>query len=263
MFLSTKYDKLIYILICGGIALAETNAVRFINAYNSIDQSLRSIYNFRRNISFADMIRRSVPLNSVVRRYEDKLIDYARLRNAIIHNSTEEMIIAEPHDDVVADIEHIAQLVSSPPTVLQSIPRKEVFVLDGNTPLKKAIELVASTGFKTIPIYQDDRLVSIIHSSRIVDVLGDIIKQGKNIDEYCASTPVIDAISSQDIDKTFTIRGERLTVQEALDIFYNNRKMLAIVITKKGNFLERPISILTVADIIDLNKIVDDYDVRS
>ena len=82
----------------------ESNALRFINAYNQIDQTLRAVYNFKRNITFSDMIRRAVSLNSIVRRYEDKLIDYARLRNAIIHNSNEERIIAEPHDDVVEEI---------------------------------------------------------------------------------------------------------------------------------------------------------------
>ena len=71
-----------------------SNATRFINAYNTIDQTLRAVYNFKRNMSFNDMIRRAVPLNSIVRRYEDKLIDYARLRNAIIHNSNDEMVIA-------------------------------------------------------------------------------------------------------------------------------------------------------------------------
>ena len=260
MSITIKYVKLFYLMLEVHI-LAETNAVRFINAYNEIDQTIRNIYNFRRNISFADMIRRAVSLNSVVRRYEDKLIDYARLRNAIIHNSTEERIIAEPHDDVVLDLEHIAELVASPPLVLRCIPHKDVFVLDGDTSLKKAIENVAMTGFKTIPVYEDDRLAGIIHAGRVVEILGEKIREEMNIEEFCANTHVIDVINTEDMDKTYTIRSEKLTVQEALDIFYNNRKMLAIIITKRGNFLERPINILTVADLIDLNKIVDDYNI--
>ena len=50
----------------------KSNAHRFIIAYNTIDQTLRSVYNFKRNLTFSDMIRRSVSLNSVVRKYEDK-----------------------------------------------------------------------------------------------------------------------------------------------------------------------------------------------
>lgn len=241
--------------------MPESNAIRFINAYNTIDQSIRAIYNFRRNISFADMIRRSVPLNSVVRRYEDKLIDYARLRNAIIHNSTDERIIAEPHDDVVQDMEHIAELISTPPLVLQSLPRKDVCILDGSTSVKRAIEISAATGFRAIPVYWEERLIGIIHNGRLVDVLGQCITDGGDLTTFSEDTQIKDVLKENDIDMTYTIRSEKLTVQEALDIFYNNRKILAIIITKKGNFLERPISILTMGDIIDLNKIVDDYSI--
>ena len=239
--------------------MPESNAVRFINAYNTIDQSIRAIYNFRRNISFADMIRRSVPLNSVVRRYEDKLIDYARLRNAIIHNSTDERVIAEPHDDVVIEMERIAELISTPPLVLQSIPRKDVYILDGATPLKRAIEITATTGYRAIPVYWEERLIGVVHNGRLVEVLGHCIANQGDLSQFCENTPIKDVVQESDIDMTYTIRSEKLTVQEALDIFYNNRKILAIIITKKGNFLERPISIVTMGDIIDLNKIVDDY----
>ena len=46
-----------------------TNAQRFITAYNAIDYSLRTIYDFKRSMSFSDVVRRSVVLNSVVRKY--------------------------------------------------------------------------------------------------------------------------------------------------------------------------------------------------
>lgn len=238
----------------------ETNAVRFINAYNNIDQTLRSVYNFKRNITFSDMIRRAVSLNSVVRRYEDKLIDYARLRNAIIHNSNEERIIAEPHDDVVMDIERIADLISRPPLAFEDIATKNVLVLDGNISLRKAIETIFKTGFKTIPICENETIIGVITAGRIVNILGAVVEKDGDLDDFTNKTPVSSVISEQDVDKVFTIRSKNLTVQEALDLFYHNRKLLAIVITKNGNNLERPIGILTAANIMDLNKVIEDYE---
>ena len=55
----------------------KTNAERFLTAYNNLDYGLRSIYGFKRSMSFSDVVRRSVVLNSVVRKYEDDLIDFA------------------------------------------------------------------------------------------------------------------------------------------------------------------------------------------
>ena len=75
--------------------------VRFLNAYNLLDHSLRTQYNFKTNISFSDLIRRCASLNQVIRSYEDNLVELARLRNAIVHSHSDR-IIAEPHEDVVA-----------------------------------------------------------------------------------------------------------------------------------------------------------------
>ena len=56
--------------------MKQSNAERFLTAYNNIDYGLRTIYGFKRSMSFSDVVRRSVVLNSVVRKYEDDLIDY-------------------------------------------------------------------------------------------------------------------------------------------------------------------------------------------
>ena len=57
----------------------ESNSRRFINAYNAIDYAIRVQHNFKRSMSFSDVIRRAVPVNYLVRKYEDELIDYGRL----------------------------------------------------------------------------------------------------------------------------------------------------------------------------------------
>ena len=76
------------------------NAVRFIAAYNRLDQGLREIYSIKRTLTYSDMIRKVANVNTVVSKFEEDLIDYGRLRNAIVHKSSDE-IIAEPNIDVV------------------------------------------------------------------------------------------------------------------------------------------------------------------
>ena len=87
--------------------LEKTRAERFIECFNKIDYALRTKYNLNRSMSFSDLIRKCVALNYVVRKYEDDLIDYGRLRNAIVHHSSSKKIIAEPHEDVVVQFEKI------------------------------------------------------------------------------------------------------------------------------------------------------------
>ena len=238
-----------------------SNAMRFINAYNQVDQTLRAVYNFKRNMSFNDMIRRAVPINSIVRKYEDKLIDYARLRNAIVHNSKEERIIAEPHTDVVEEFEHIADLISEPPLAIKEIATRNVLVLDSQVSIKKALETVAKSGFKVIPICKNETIAGVLTANRLMHILGVKVSEGVNIENYIETTPISAIITESDAEVVFAIRPVTITVQEALDLFYKNRKLQAIIITKTGINLEQPVGILTIANIIDLNKVVEDYDI--
>ena len=59
--------------------LEKTNAQRFIQAYNTIDQTLRYLYNYKRSMSFSDIVRRSVPVNYFVRKYEDKPVEKEKI----------------------------------------------------------------------------------------------------------------------------------------------------------------------------------------
>lgn len=238
-----------------------SNASRFINAYNLIDQTLRSVYNFKRNMSFNDMIRRAVPLNSIVRRYEDKLIDYARLRNAIIHNSNDEMVIAEPHPDVVEELEKIAKLLAEPPMAIQEIASRNVLVFDSDVSIKTAMATIAKSGFKCIPICHNETIASVLTPNRLVNFLGERIAEGVNLDELCDKTPISDIISENDAEVLFAIRPVTLTVEEALNLFQQKRKLQAIVLTRTGSNLESPVGILTIANIIDLNNVVEDYNI--
>ena len=79
-------------------------ATRFISAYNRIDQGLREIYSIKRTLTYSDMIRKVATVNTVVSKFEEDLIDYGRLRNAIVHKSSDQ-IIAEPNIEVVEKLE--------------------------------------------------------------------------------------------------------------------------------------------------------------
>ena len=103
------------------------NAKRFIKAYNRLDQGIRDIYSIKRSLTYSDMIRRVATVNTVVSKFEEDLIDYGRLRNAIVHKSDDE-IIAEPNTAVVEKLEKIARLINTPPKLWSAL-NQEVYIL--------------------------------------------------------------------------------------------------------------------------------------
>lgn len=159
--------------------MEKTNAQRFIQAYNTIDQTLRYLYNYKRSMSFSDIVRRSVPVNYLVRKYEDKLVDYGRLRNAIIHKSNDEFIIAEPHGDVVLDIENIAKLISTPPKVLEVVEPRKVVCATAETNIADVISLMTKTKYSNIPIYKNDELIGVASGRYIVEGIGGFLEAKK------------------------------------------------------------------------------------
>lgn len=239
--------------------MKKTNAERFIEAYNTIDYSLRTIYDFKRSMSFSDVIRRSVVLNAVVRKYEEDLIDYGRLRNAIIHHGNSKYTIAEPHDDIVTKIEKLAELISEPPLAVDRVGNKEVIIIDKDLTISKAIELIARTGYSNLPVYEENKLLGIINGRKLINVLGSKIADGINLQEFVDNTTVGEIVSLMGDDYYFMLADDDITIDEAMNYFENNRKLLIILITKDGKDTSKPLSIISSSDIIDMKKILDVY----
>lgn len=240
--------------------LEKSNAQRFLTAYNAIDYALRGRYNLKLGMSFSEVVRKSVPLDSVVRKYEDKLIDYGRLRNAIVHRSSDEYVIAEPHEDVVEDFERLASLISMPPKIMDAFNQKPVTSVQGDLSIKDVIQIITQTGFSNIPVYKNAEIIGVANGGKLTTIIGKAIIKGLNVEDYISSTKIEEVIKPTDADSPYYVIAEKsITIEQALNLFFENRKLLVIIITKSGEFNEMPIGIITAADIMDMNKILDNY----
>ena len=238
---------------------AQNNARRFINAYNKLDYAIRVQHGFKRSMSFSEVVRKAVPLNYVVRKYEEELIDYGRLRNAIIHRSNEEYIIAEPHDEVVEKLEHITNLVTTPPKALETACEKNVLCVQNDVKVKDVIQLIATSSFSNIPVYKNGELVGVANGQRILDELGKQVAEGKDLDDFIGKTKIENILSESATQKYYEVVSKDATVEEVLNIFNKNRKLMAVLITKNGTFSEMPLGIITTADLIQFNQILENY----
>lgn len=239
--------------------MKKSNAERFLTAYNNIDYGLRSIYGFKRSMTFSDVVRRSVVLNSVVRKYEDDLIDYGRLRNAIVHQGNHKFIIAEPHDDIVENIERLADLITEPPLAVDMVGNKEVITINHDMKLSSAMELIYRTGYSNLPTYDGEKLIGILNGRKLINVLGEKVGLGVNLEEFVRETTVAEVLPNMGDDYYFMLADQKLTIDSAMNFFENNRKLLIILITKDGKDTGKPLKIISNADIIDMKRILDVY----
>jgi predicted transcriptional regulator len=236
-----------------------TNARRFIKAYNDIDNALRAQHNMKRSMSFADLIRKLVTVNHIVRKYEDDLIDYGRLRNAIIHQSNDEFIIAEPHDDVVEKMERIARLITTPPNALTTICGESVLTVEANVSVENVIRLMAEYSYSNIPVYNDGTLVGVANGQKVLESIGrQVLKKG-NITEFLKKTAIVDVLKNESPFVQYEVMPAHATVDEVMDLYFKNRKLLAVLITKSGSMNEPPLGIITTTNVVEMNNILDNY----
>ncbi len=235
----------------------KTNAQRFISAYNSIDYTLKSRYNFSRSMGFSDVIRKTVSLNYIVRKNEDVLIDYGRLRNAIVHNN-DEFIIAEPHDNVVENIERLEKLITAPPKALDFV-RRDVLTVESNKTMYEVITLMSNSKYSNIPVYDKEGLIGIANGQKILDSFGQFLLSGGKADVFLNNVKIEDMLSRIENSNYYDVAPIDITIEEALDAFHANSKLLAILITKTGSSKEMPLGIITGSDAMEMNKILDQY----
>lgn len=239
--------------------MGNNNALRFINCYNQIEQALKQQNNLKPNLSYTETIRMAARNNTIIRKYEDDLIDYGRLRNSIVHSSNENHVIADPHDDVVEKYERITKIVCTPPLAINTECVKDAKCVDASATLKEVMILMYKTGFSNFPVYDNGMLVGVANAGRITRLLGHKMY---NKEDACLlfNDPIGQLVKTTGQENFYAIVDSKVTLDKVLNMFNVNRKLLMVIITKNGTLLEEPVGIIAVADILDINKVLDNYE---
>lgn len=228
-----------------------TNAERFIHAYNVIDKALRTIYCFKPTLSYSEIVRRCSERNSVVRKYEDELLDYGRLRNSIVHRSEPNKVIAEPHIEVVEEFEKIAAAIATPP--LASSVAKHARCVSASDGLKEAVLLMSERGYSNVPVVSGGRIDGVLKSKDIVNFIGAHIDE---VSLALESVTVADALTS---GTQYYACMPDCPINEVLDVFDRNRKCRVVLITERGTPDSKLIGIITLGDLAEINRIMEKF----
>lgn len=125
----------------------------FMNAFAMIEKQLKQITGVTRYSRFYQLLNQASRSSGLVRKYEMELQEYADLRNAIVHQRSDEgHIIAIPIDEVVADIEELARKICEPPKVSAHF-LKPVKICDPQTEIREAVDIMETMGSSKLPVY--------------------------------------------------------------------------------------------------------------
>lgn len=232
---------------------------RFEVAYNQIDDALKSMLKIY-NRGFSDRVRIGSSRHKIIKEFQDELLQYARLRNAIVHEKTElGYYIAEPHEDVVERIEKIARLMTEPDYCLSIATRKVVY-FHVNDPLITVIRKMKGNHYSQFPVYDDYGCVGLLKCRTIVKWFANHLINGTTNMQLLNEVTVGDIYAEDKnhplvfVPKTYTI----FEIEDVFEEFHKQKKDLEMaIVTENGQRTEKPLGVVTPWDLIEIDYTVD------
>lgn len=230
---------------------------RFLDAYNAIDRLLRRRTDVPRGKGFYEVVRAAAEEDKVVDTYATDLLEFADLRNAIVHERTDGRTIAEPHEATVSRLESILEKLKNPPKVSPRF-NVEVATCEADEPIGRAAKAMLDGNFSQLPVYEDGTYRELLTAETIARWLGDKLADGEELVEEVS---IGDVLAYTEDREHFVFLPRSATVFDALSSFddfaLRGKSLDAILITNSGKASERLLGIVTTYDIPRLHAAAD------
>lgn len=226
------------------------NSDIFITLFNRIEKELRKLLK-RRYVGFTKSVKLLRRDNPVVKRYAEDLLEYAELRNAIVHNKVNtNFAIAEPHDSVIEAMRKIERELLEPRKVCPLFAC-DVLTFQVDDRLSDLLSTIYDNGFTKFPIYRDNKFQGLITQKGITSwlstkamhlpdpqevFLADVLKCVRR-NNYRFIQPNVSVYRAEDIFKEQIGKGNRIE---------------ALLITNGGTAKEELQGIITNWDIMKI-----------
>jgi CBS domain-containing protein len=236
----------------------KTQSGQFEVAFNRIHRCLKDMVKDAGSDAFVELLNSGYKNHSIIRKYKNELYQFAKLRNAIVHEKVDmDYYIAEPHKSVVKRIEEIAAHFEKPPLAM-GIASSPVFYYYDDALLKDVLKAINKFEFTRLPIYdQNNQYKGLLTSS-------DIIR-------WMAKQLTSNVISLENVKVRELLRDNKkyyvdfiaentsiYEVEELFDSYHiKDKKLQAVILTENGKSNSRPKGIITPWDLLDPDPTTD------
>jgi CBS domain-containing protein len=220
-----------------------SNAERFLAAFARIEKKMGEICKESSYKPFAQLLYRGASVNKIVSLNQQTLREYSELRNAIVHErGGNNEIIAEPCDSVTDSIERIADLLEQDNRILQ-FATAPVITVDPHTEIEEAYRIMNDMNTSKLPVYEEGVYKGLL---TLREIAGWSMhhEEGKHL-----VNDILESVKNEKV--LFLPRNSSITsaLQGFESSMNHGESLLAILITDKGSLNEKPLGIITVADL--------------
>ena len=229
--------------------MENTNADRFLRAFERIESTLKKRLSEPKK-PYQKLVGRAASGKvASVNQYQHDLIRFGYLRNAIVHEPNQGgKVIADPRDDTVDRIEHIADRVESPPTV-ETFCANRPYTASLDDPIGPVVRFMEEHRFSQAPVLHEGQLTSLLTTNTIARWLASRTRKG----DLDLEAPVENVLKHQEPDESYQVIQREATLFEAKEAFEvdhtRQRPPVAVIITLNGDGNGAVTGIITTADL--------------
>lgn len=227
---------------------------RFLIAFNRIHHKLGELLPDRRDDAFTGMLEEACSRYVSLRIFKQDLRQYARLRNALVHEYTnDDYFIAVPHLTIVESIESICRHLEKPKSVM-SIAVKPVVVFQASTYLRDVFQAIEQYGITSFPVYLDHAFKGLVTEDGLSRWIASRLKESMVID--------FNHITLQEVlplERPFNVVfvSKKMNIFEVDDLYKQKlkagSKIDAVIVTATGGLHEKPEGIITSWDLVKID----------
>jgi len=229
--------------------MENTNADRFLRAFERIESTLKKRLSEPKK-PYQKLVGRAASGKvASVNQYQHDLIRFGYLRNAIVHEPSQGgKVIADPRDDTVTRIEHIADRVESPPTV-ETFCANRPYTASLDDPIGPVVRFMEEHRFSQAPVLDEGKLISLLTTNTVARWLADETRESElNLD-----APIKNVLRHRESDENYHVIQRDATLfdaKEAFDVDHTSeRPPAAVIITANEDEDGSVIGIITTADL--------------
>lgn len=229
------------------------NSQRFISLFKKLEMLAAKESNSSRETAFSKMLATLTKKNNIFSFYKEELQQYAKLRNAIVHESvSDDQAIAEPHDEVVRKFEEIVSKIENPPKVIP-IFQVKIETVTLNEPIYNALDRMYKGNYSQLPVLNNGKFFDLLTTDCIARWVAAIQDKEKLIIEDTKKSTVTAILEHKEFEINYRFISRNTTIVKAIQIFQEvetkQNFIDALLITQDGKKEQKLIGIITHYDL--------------
>jgi hypothetical protein len=226
-------------------------AEEFIQLFNRVENFLSQLVRPEKFKPFSQLVDAASALSAAVRASSGDLKQFAKLRNAIVHDADyPPHVVAVPSQEALLRFKGIAQDVMEPKALIPTFAT-QVHCFSPTDNLPNVLRFMRKEDFSQVIIRASDGRLTMLTVEGITRWLADDVEGNQN----SADKVTLDSVLALEPPGCFITMGPDKTIFDAADAFTNSvhhqaTRLYAIAITESGGESDEPIGFVTPWDLV-------------